>query len=1664
MATERTRLLSIIEYAQQSARMKAAPVANVTTHDLFSLWEQEAQSRPGVIINPDGAAEDDERWLLIQRLQQSNPPAIKNALLKPWVEVAQSPSTGPKLRQLVSGQDLISAGTHRKLNEMGRLIPEQNSLPEIDPKITVSLSEYERASQVEAEFSNYQSQQWIPWAEREKAVRQTIALYSKLFTLRQQLEDGIVEKTLELAWGVGIGVWENSGAKVSYPLITRLVELSLDEKTGSLEIRPRDVQPRLELDWYASADNQGVAAVEKAGKEFFQRAAQTLSPFDRGSFEPLLRSAVTHLDPNGLYRPDHVSPEDRSVPKMQSINLIVTDTWVLFARPRSANLFVQDLERFKEYLASSPDVVLPQAVCAVVTEPATTNEEVQLPEFRGVSMSCGEDLSNGAGSLGRGSKKVKDLFFPKPFNDEQVRIVQLLEVSDGVVVQGPPGTGKTHTIANVISHYLANGNRVLVTSMKDPALGVLRDQLPEDIRPLAISLLSTELDGMKQFEHAINKIASEVQSIDRTITARQIVHLETNIDGLHGQIARLDYEIARWAKANLERIDLDGERIDPQDAAREVVQGQGQYEWLEDKLDPSANCAPIFTNEDIIKLREARRVLGQDMVYLGADLPLHSEFPESRLLLQVHQDLGQLEVLKVKLDVGQVPSLIDSTEETLAEVRLLLSDIDSLDAKRVEIASANRSWPETIRNQIVKGQNTEAFQMLSALGRDLVKEKEVQKEFYRRPVNLPPGFESDHDLYTAVESLALGQRPFGVMGLFGKGHQKGLLRQVRVLDQSQLQEPEDWRHVLQFLEHRRRLRQLAVRWNALCQESGLDELPGTQPEHGLAALHQYQLFERIIALVSAEKMVSARAEKLFPSFEPSRRVLSDVNATRSLADALQHHITKNRLSAVWVAKDQFQKVLQGKTGPIVTEISQFLSRTLGNPLVGDAQLQSQWTALMIELARVQGLSDSLAVITDITGRIAQSGAPIWAAQCRLPLTGATDSWLPDNWRTAWRLRRLATYLDAIDAQLVLKKLAKDRLQVVHDLARAYEAIVSKRTWLKLAENAAPSVRAALAAYLNAIQNIPITRGAKRAVRYRKDARDAAAAANPAVPCWIMPHHRISESLPPELGCFDLVIIDEASQSDLAALPALLRAKKVLVVGDDKQVSPEGVGLEEEKIKSLMSRFLQDQIPSYRPQLSPDRSLYDLFKVVFARSSVMLKEHFRSVPSIIEYSKREFYNHELRPLRIPCSSERIDPPLVDVLVEDGFRSSGDINRPEADFILHEIKRLTSDERMLRRSIGVVSLLADKQALYIWELLTDALGPELIRRHRIACGDARTFQGKERDIMFLSMVSAANDRGAALSRDTFAQRFNVAASRARDRMYLVRSLELDQLSDKDILRRGLITHFSTPFRNDEEAVKELRSRCESPFECEIYDQLTRRGFRVVPQVKVGNYRIDMVVEGANDERLAIECDGDRYHGVDKWADDMQRQRILERAGWVFWRCFASAYVRRSAMVLEDLLNTLRERGIEPMSGENIPQSVHCEFRRVRASELVMPNVTDTVDEKSTPETAQKDCVEPTLSEADRGNLKAGREEKSHNRQAPKLVSAALPFDEQSSMHVGSVDGEGRLRAFLDNNGLSTEDNRKKNGALWINLDDESSAPAQQLAKWGFKYKKGRGWWKK
>jgi very-short-patch-repair endonuclease len=311
---------------------------------------------------------------------------------------------------------------------------------------------------------------------------------------------------------------------------------------------------------------------------------------------------------------------------------------------------------------------------------------------------------------------------------------------------------------------------------------------------------------------------------------------------------------------------------------------------------------------------------------------------------------------------------------------------------------------------------------------------------------------------------------------------------------------------------------------------------------------------------------------------------------------------------------------------------------------------------------------------------------------------------------------------------------------------------------------------------------------------------------------------------------------------------------------------------------------------------------------------MLREHFRCVPPIIAYSNRTFYKNQILPLRIARASERIEPPLVDIHVEGGMRDAHDRNHYEAQAIADEISAILANEKFAHRTIGVVSLLGSDQAKHIDSVVTQQCDAAELRRRKFLCGDARAFQGSERHIMFLSMVADARNC-KALSGSMFDQRFNVAASRAQDRMYLVRSVVASDLSDKDI-RASLLSHFDKPMVLNTEDTTKLIDLCESGFERDVYTEVTRRGYRVIPQVKTGAYRIDMVVEGAGDLRLAIECDGDEYHGPDKWPHDMNRQRILERAGWVFWRCFASTWTLRKDEVVYELCERLNMMGIEPL----------------------------------------------------------------------------------------------------------------------------------------------------
>jgi very-short-patch-repair endonuclease len=503
--------------------------------------------------------------------------------------------------------------------------------------------------------------------------------------------------------------------------------------------------------------------------------------------------------------------------------------------------------------------------------------------------------------------------------------------------------------------------------------------------------------------------------------------------------------------------------------------------------------------------------------------------------------------------------------------------------------------------------------------------------------------------------------------------------------------------------------------------------------------------------------------------------------------------------------------------------------------------------------------------------------------------------------------------------------------------RAITNEAASLAWAHAFERMEESHRRALMSWQQAIKALGKGTG-KYAFRHRREAQAQLQKCRPAIPAWIMPLHRVFDSIDPEPGMFDVVIVDEASQCGPDALPLFYIGKKVLIVGDDKQISPSHVGVNREHVHQRMREFLDDF--EHRGSFDLERSLFDHGELRIG-NRIVLREHFRCMPEIIRFSNDLCYrNTPLIPLR-QYPPQRLEP-LIANHVENGFREgdgSRAVNRPEAERLVDAIAQCCSDPRYgvngRRPTVGVISLQGWTQAEYIEHLLLQRLGAEEMAQRRLLCGDAYSFQGDERDLIFLSLVAAPNMRIGALTKFADQQRFNVAASRARDQLWLFHSVMPGDLSE-NCMRRQLLEHFLDPTRTARHIaglqVDELRHVAmradrqvdrppdpfDSWFEVDVALKLAEAGLRVVPQFEMAGYRIDLVVEGEQ-SRLAVECDGDRWHGAERYEADLGRQRKLERSGWTFARVRGSAFYTNSDAAMSHVWSHLSGLGILSPRGE-------------------------------------------------------------------------------------------------------------------------------------------------
>ncbi|HEX4764786.1 MAG TPA: AAA domain-containing protein [Lichenihabitans sp.] len=1485
MKTANQKLVDLLDYVEQVVRLDERVAFRLADYRLadgtaFVLRDAEIDGLPGLHL--DERDEDGAVWLRAERLARHAAPDVP-ARLAPWLVAGADPMAPPTI--LDERLDTVSAEARNALLAAGEADEEDFSAvpeplaascgpPRFDRRL--ALAPAERAA-AEAWIAG----PWQAWSDAEAPRRRTIALYGALYRLQQQLELGGAESAVEAVWGIGPVQWASSARGIDRPLIERTVELELDAD-GTIRVRPRAVPARFDLKPYDELGCPNLNQLDEALRREIERTAEDegMTPFRATSFEPSLLAAATRLAPNGRYVPSRrpTAPEGDGP--------VITDGWVLFARPRSRHVVLDDIARFRDLAKQAS--TLNGLAARLVTPPAAANAEPWRP------------LGDRLGTLEEAGAPAEaapltDVFFPKPFNEDQIAIVRRLAAGDGLVVQGPPGTGKTHTIANLICHAMALGQRVLVVSRGEAALAVLRDLLPEKVRPLAISILSSERAGLRQVETAIREIQSVVEESRPEIRQSAIRRCEAEILKIRARLDAIDHELD--AIADWQTAPLGPSATPPADLARTLQAARERHAWFTDR--PEAFAAETGLDEAMLALHRARRAAGVLIDHVDATLPSPETLPDAATVAAWHDDLRHADALREAAASGparalRIPS--DRVDQAQGAARALR------DLATARDVATHQAWLIPVLEAGATGVASPWLDMLRDIVSDFRTAEAERIRLAPFAIEIPERLLDDEIARAAIDRAAAGERPWGRIAI-GRSLSRDLVGKVRLRGLPPREDSMSWRAVADHLRLQDERHALAARWRSFAAEAGL--LPGDDPGNSAPAAHYLATLDRATAGLE----FFATVARALPTLAA---IATDPGLARALADQVEGAVAAARLAAADAAR---AAVAASFTGDDRTSrmARQFLGDLIGRTDVEPARIEGLWTALVGRIASVAGAAAEFATIVDVTGRIAAAGAPAWAGRLRSePVEGETDPLLPDDWREAWDAGAGEAHLERIDGRTALLALSREREAADRRARKLFVELVRERAFMALERRLSPQVKSALVEYVRALGRLGKGTG-KGAGRHRRTAREAMDRCYDAVPCWIMPTWRVAEQLPADLAAFDLVILDEASQSDVTELPALLRGKKILAVGDDRQVSPTPPFVTQARLEQLRHHYLRD-LP-FASLLEPGESLYDLLRAVFPDSRLMLKEHFRCVEPIIRFSMR-FYPERLVPLRVPSAAERLDPPLVDILVPHGMRDGArKINRAEAEVIVAEIAGIASAPHHAGRSIGVISLIGGEQAELIRVMLAERIGEEAMQHHKILAGDSAAFQGNERDIVFLSMV-ADRKRRSTLTMLRYEQRFNVAVSRARDRVVLVRSVSLDDLNPKDLKAR-LIAHFDDPMparpggAGDEAA-------CESAFERDMMRALVGRGYRVEPQVGAEGFRIDLVVEGTEGRRLAVECDGDSFHGPAQWREDMRRQRILERVGWRFWRCFASNFYRDPEGVVADLVATLDQERIEPLDG--------------------------------------------------------------------------------------------------------------------------------------------------
>jgi len=1110
---------------------------------------------------------------------------------------------------------------------------------------------------------------WRRWALEERPARQALRTFEEFYGLKGRLDrEG---DRLELVLGDGILSWQNQSIAVYHPILIQSVRLEFDPDKPEFRIVETDAPPELYgpvVRKVAEKELGDNAAEADVRKELEAKECHPLAP----KTGALYNYIANRLSAKGQFIEEGFPTKAAEVPT-------IGRAAVLFLRPRSQG-FSKSIEGVLKVLPERIDTLVPlQRVIGVDKEVA--------------QLKPGSDTSKPIREW-----DVQDVLLSKPANREQLLVARNLQNHSGVVVQGPPGTGKTHTIANLIGHLLSQGKSILVTAHTTKALRVLRDKVAPELQPLCVSLLDNDQESRKQLEDAVAHITQRLgqgpEYLDKEALSLSIVR-----NRLLKELAEKRQRLIEALGGEYREVVAAGKTFPPSEAARLVREYKEEgLDWIPGQI--------LFNRQLPLSLSEL-----EELYQSNAKLSPADEAELSSGLLEALPNPAQVEewcrLIYQSIEVNSSePSELWQSEPSLDQLKDLSERLKQVLSPLKEA----QPWQQAV---ILAGSDSEQTSW-----RELLKQvkdtRELAGKTLEQHIRYAPVLSTDLPLpeqISLAEEIAEHLKRGGNLGqwtLLLKPKWKTFIEQTGVSDGK----PKTFEHFRALQSQallRKQRQQLIQRWTALVVRVGGSKLDSAEPEKQaqqfLPFLDEWLRWypEQFLPFLQNLKEAGFNWDALLllqpPNLDSNGELLRWKSALEQLGPVL-------RAKQVQIQKALGEKLIKQALSSIDLKRSR-VSAALARAL--EQYAPSDYADAYGEVRRIKALVPLYERRLSLLEQIRRV-APYWARaiEKREGVHGLPT--VPKEPEKAWLCRLLTQELDARSAQSIhalQAEIARDE----EELQRTTAKLVEFKTWSKLIRKTTLDQRNALFGWLNTVKKIGKGKG-KKAPALKAEAARLLAKCRSAVPVWIMPLARVVEQFTPESDLFDVLIVDEASQTDPMGLILLAMARQVVVVGDDKQVSPSAVGEKIEDLTHLQAILKANIIPNAH-LYDGKRSLYDIAAESFG-GQIMLREHFRSVPEIIQFSNMLCYNGRINPLRESRHSNL--KPAVRAVRVKGYRIKGK-NPTEAKEIVEQIKRCIADPMYAGKTLGVISMVGDEQALLIEQMLREQISLAEIQQRRL-----------------------------------------------------------------------------------------------------------------------------------------------------------------------------------------------------------------------------------------------------------------------------------------------------------------------------------------------------------